>query len=149
MIRRAGMLLRSSASWHMPSRWPVTPNAASPTTSTSPVVVQLSVVAIKEVAHGSSQRPRRAAPAPVSAHQAAWLPGAALAPPQPTRPPWTDGSDGLLSGRLWVHSPHCRAPVRWSLVTATISVHAARQGALAMADDCCPRRRTDKYILVP
>ena len=88
------MLLKSSARCHMPSRWPLTPHAASPTMSTSPAVVQLSVVAIKEAAHGSSPRPRRAPPAPVSAHQAAWQPGAALAPPHPTQSP--RGTDGRL-----------------------------------------------------
>ena len=56
--------------------------------------LQLSVVAIKEAAHGSSPRPRRAPPAPVSAHQAAWQPGAALAPPHPTQSP--RGTDGRL-----------------------------------------------------
>ena len=92
------MLLKSSARCHMPSRWPLTPHAASPTTITSPAVVQLSVVAIKEAAHGSSPRPRRAPPAPVSAHQAAWQPGASvgavMAPPHPTRSP--RGTDGRL-----------------------------------------------------
>ena len=88
------MLLKSSARCHMPSRWPLTPHAASPTTITSPAVVQLSVLAIKEAAHGSSPRPRRAPPAPVSAHQAAWQPGAALAPPHPTQS--LRGTDGRL-----------------------------------------------------
>ena len=33
------MLLKSSARCHMPSRWPLTPHAASPTTITGPAVV--------------------------------------------------------------------------------------------------------------
>ena len=37
---------------------------------------------MKEKAHGGSPRPRRATPAPVIAHQAAWQPGAASALPR-------------------------------------------------------------------
>ena len=65
--RRAGMLLRSSASCHMPSRWPLTPHAASPAKRTCSSAVQPSVVAITKAAHGSSPRPRRTAAATVSA----------------------------------------------------------------------------------
>ena len=124
------MLLKSSATCHMPLRWPLTPHAASPTTSTSPAVVQMSVVAIKEAAHSSSPRPRRAPPAPVSdtkqhgSHRssvgvatsntvAAWTDGrlrrptvgAALGRPPKSNPTDSDGETGTTArsaaARTW------------------------------------------------
>ena len=88
------MLLRSSARCHMPSRWPLTPHAASLTMSASQIAVKPCVAAMKGEAHGSSPRQRRAPSAPVSAQHAAWQPGAALAPPHPTRSP--RGTNGRL-----------------------------------------------------